>query len=297
MVVRVIMLGDVVGTPGRQGVAQLVPKLRELYQPDLIVANAENVVNGSGLTPAQYIKLRRAGVDGVTLGDHAFKRSEIIRTLEREADIIRPANLPALAKGRTWMRLHPGAAPPGEAGAEAAAASEPQASTGNSRSNICVFFVTLLGRIFTNIPVNDPFATIDRVLAELPEAHPLVVVEVHAEATSEKQALGWYLDGRVAAVIGTHTHVPTADAKILPKGTAYITDVGMCGPHESILGRKVERVLTHMTTAMHAPFDIAEGDVRVQGVLVEIDEGSRRATRIERVELAADAKLPPFTPS
>lgn len=291
MAVRVIMLGDVVGTPGRQGVAQLVPRLRELYQPDLIVANAENVANGSGLTPAQYIKMRQAGVDGVTLGDHAYKRSEIVGTLERETALIRPANLPALAKGRTWMRLVPEMPPPADGQGE----DEPRAKPpGPGAKNTCVYFVTLLGRIFTNIPVNDPFATIDRVLAELPETQPLVVVEVHAEATSEKQALGWYLDGRVAAVIGTHTHVPTADAKILPKGTAYITDIGMCGPHESILGRKVERVLTHMTTAMHAPFDIAEGDVRVQGVLVEIDEATGRAARIERIEMAADPQLPPF---
>lgn len=292
MAVRVIMLGDVVGTPGRQGVAQLVPKLRERYQPDLIVANGENVANGSGITPAQYIKLRRAGIDGITLGDHAYKRSEIVGTLERETAIIRPANLPALAKGRTWMRLYPGTPPPGESLSEQEVSADLLAN--QTRTGCSVFFVTLLGRIFTNVPADDPFATIDRVLSELPEARPLVIVEVHAEATSEKQALGWYLDGRVAAVIGTHTHVPTADAKILPKGTGYITDIGMCGPHESILGCKVERVLTHMTTAMHAPFDIAEGDVRVQGVLVEIDEATRRATHIERVELAADPKLPPF---
>jgi hypothetical protein len=292
MGLRVIMLGDVVGTPGRQAVAQLVPRLREQWKADLIIANAENVANGSGITPAQYIKLRRAGVDGVTLGDHAYKRSEIVPTLERESAIIRPANLPALAKGRTWMRLRPGAPPPADTldGAEPAAPED--AHSGQSQRS--VFVMTLLGRIFASLPANDPFATADRVLGELPEAQPLVIVEVHAEATSEKQALGWYLDGRVAAVIGTHTHVPTADAKILPRGTAYITDIGMCGPHHSILGRKVERVLTHMTTGMHVPFDVAEEDVRVQGVLVDIDESTGRALAVERIELRADTQAPPF---
>ncbi len=266
------MLGDIVGLSGRQAVAQQIPHLRERYHPDLILANAENAANGSGLTPELYKKLCDAGITGLTLGDHVYKKAQIFPTLKKEENLIRPANLPAKAVGRTWMRL-------------------PAGQGENARA---VYVFTLLGRIFMNLPVNDPFAAADRVLAELPEADPIVLVEAHAEATSEKQSLGWYLNGRVTAVIGTHTHVPTADARLLDKGTAYITDIGMCGPQESILGRKIDPVLVHMTTAMPAPFDVAEGDPRVCGVLVEVSDHSPRAVAIERVEVKADPSAPPF---
>ena len=272
MPLRIVMLGDIVGRPGRLAVAQLLPVIRERYQPHLVLANAENAANGSGLTPEHYRKLRAAGIDGITLGDHVYKKAQIIPTLKAERDIIRPANLPPRAKGQRWMCL-----PAGEE---------------DAKRNVCV--LTVLGRIFMNLPVNDPFETIDRVLAELPGPDPIVIVEVHAEATSEKQAIGWRFNGRVAAVIGTHTHVATADARLLDQGTAYITDIGMCGPQESVLGRRVDRVLTYMTTAMPAPFDVAEGDPRVCGVLIEISDHSRHATDIERIELKADVNAPPF---
>jgi len=272
MPLRIVMLGDIVGRPGRLAVAHLLPVIRELYQPHLVLANAENAANGSGLTPEHYRKLRAAGIDGITLGDHVYKKAQIIPTLKAERDIIRPANLPPRAKGQRWMCL-----PAGEE---------------DAKRNVCV--LTVLGRIFMNLPVNDPFETIDRVLAELPGPDPIVIVEVHAEATSEKQAIGWRFNGRVAAVIGTHTHVATADARLLDQGTAYITDIGMCGPQESVLGRRVDRVLTYMTTAMPAPFDVAEGDPRVCGVLIEISDHSRHATDIERIELKADVNAPPF---
>jgi 2',3'-cyclic-nucleotide 2'-phosphodiesterase len=271
MSLRVVMLGDIVGQPGRLAVAQLVPAIRHRWQPDLIIANAENSAGGSGLTPEQYTKLSDAGIDAFTLGDHVYKRAQIVRTLETQANIIRPANLPAGAKGRRWMQL-----------------------TVPRLPGVSLFVTTVLGRIFINLPANDPFATIDSVLAELPAVDPLVLVEVHAEATSEKQAMGWYLDGRVAAVVGTHTHVATADARILPHGTGYITDLGMTGPQESVLGRRIDRVLAHMTTSMPAPFDVAEGDPRVCGVFLEIDPTSRRTTHIERIELKADTGAPPF---
>jgi len=150
------------------------------------------------------------------------------------------------------------------------------------------------------MPANDPFAIAEEVIAQLPDREPIVLLEIHAEATSEKIAMGWHFNGRVAAVVGTHTHVPTADARLLPvhqrglPATAYITDLGMCGPQESVLGRCIEPVLTHMTTAMHAPFDTAEGDPRVCGVFIEIDPQRRRATAIERIELPADPSSPPF---
>ena len=240
MSIRVLILGDIVGTPGRQAVAQCLPALREQYNADLVIANAENAANGSGLTPDLYAKLCNAGVDAMTLGDHVYKKKQIVSTLEAKDNIIRPANLPPAAAGKPWMKLT-------------------VARAGEMSANIYIF--TVLGRIFTNLPCNDPFAAVDSVIAQLPEAKPNVIVEVHAEATSEKKALGWYLNGRVAAVFGTHTHVPTADERILPinvpgsngtpgrGGTAYITDIGMCGPQDSILGRRVDRVLTHMTTS------------------------------------------------
>lgn len=258
---RVVMLGDIVGRPGREAVARCVPTIRAELKPDLVLANAENAASGSGITPDHYRKLCAAGLDGLTLGDHVYKRVQIVPVLETAANIIRPANLPSGAKGRRWMKLQP-----------------PEASKPP------LYVLTVLGRIFTGLPCNDPFATVRDILAELPEKNPLVLVEIHAEATSEKQALGRYFDGQVAAVIGSHTHVPTADARVLPGGTAYITDLGMCGPHESILGRKIDAVLKFMTTSMPEPFDVAEGDARVTGVVIDFDENSRRATAIQLIE-------------
>ena len=270
------MFGDIVGGPGRRSVAQLLPQLRVKYRPDIVLANAENAANGSGLTPDLFKKIAASGVDAMTLGDHVYKKAEIVSTLETAPNLIRPANLPAGAKGRRWMKVMP-------------------MRDGQVNGDLPPLYVmTLLGRIFMGLPAGDPFETVDQVLASLPQKDPLVLVEVHAEATSEKQALGWYLDGRVSAVVGTHTHVATADARLLPQGTAYQTDLGMCGPMTSVLGRSVAPVLAHMTTAMHAPFDVAEGDPRVHGVFIEIDEKSRRATAIESFEEKANINAPPF---
>jgi metallophosphoesterase (TIGR00282 family) len=275
MPIRIVMLGDIVGRPGRQAVAQQVPAIRERWKPDLILANAENVTNGSGLTPEHYQKIRDSGVDAMTLGDHAYRKMQIVETLESKPDIIRPANLPQGAKGKGWMKI-----------------PFPASSAAAGRS---LFVVTVLGRIFMNLPADDPFAAVENMLRQVTEKDPIVLLEIHAEATSEKQAIGWQFNGRVAAVVGTHTHVPTADARILSEGTAYITDLGMCGPQESILGREIDKVLTHMLTAMPAPFDVAEGDPRVCGVMIEINEKTGRATAIERIELKANPNAPPFT--
>ncbi len=282
---RIAILGDIVGTPGRQAVTQLIPTLRERWSPDLILANVENAANGSGLTPDLYKKLSAAGVDGMTLGDHAFKKQQIAGTLEREANLIRPANLAAGAAGRGTMRL-------------------------TTRTGVEVYVVTVLGRLFMSMPADDPFARVERFLADLPP-RAVVLVEIHAEATSEKVAMGWRFNGRVACVFGTHTHVQTADARVLPApgsaedlpaatpasvtgGTAYITDLGMCGPMDSVLGRRVDRVVKHMTTAMPAPFDVATGRPAVHGVVVDIDESTGRARGIETIALDADTHAPPF---
>jgi hypothetical protein len=269
MGLRFVMLGDIVGQPGRRVVQQQLPALREQYGPDLVIANAENAAGGSGLTPAMYRKLLRYGVDGVTLGDHVFRQMDIVQVMDQAANLVRPANLPNGARGARWMKL----------------------TTADGLQHLYV--VTLLGRLYMSPPLgDDPFATIDALLDDLPWDAP-VVVEIHAEATSEKRAMAYHLDGRVAAVIGTHTHVPTADAMILPRGSAYITDLGMCGPFDSIIGRDVQAVLHYMTTGMPRKFAVAKGDVRLCGVLVELDD-SNRAIRCERIEVPADTSAPPF---
>ena len=269
MAFRIVMIGDIVGKPGRRVVQQQLDRLRRDYRPDLIVANAENAAGGSGLTPAFFDKLCKYGIDGVTLGDHAFREQEILPTLAQASNLIRPANLPEQAPGERYMKL---------------------TTADGGRS---LYVVTVLGRLFmSGPPADDPFAAVDLVLHELPR-DAAVLVEIHAEATSEKVAMGHYLDGRVVAVIGSHTHIPTADAKILPGGTAYLTDLGMSGPYDSVLGRRKDRVVQYMTTAMPARFDVAEEDVRLCGVLIELDD-NHRATHCERIELPADPDRPPF---
>ncbi len=290
MSIRIVFLGDIVGGPGCKAVSQQVPVIRDRYSPDLIIANAENAANGSGITPDIYKKLCARGIDAITLGDHVYKKKQIVQTLQTESNIIRPANLSVGAAGKRWMCVRPKAENGDEAG-----------------EGPGVYVMTVLGRIFMSMPANDPFATVDQLLAELPERDPIVIVEIHAEATSEKVAMGWHLNGRVAAVLGTHTHTPTADARILPTqvdgtgsprvgagGTAYISDLGMTGPHDSVLGRRADRVVAHMTTNMPHPFDVAEGNPRVQGVVIDIDTNTRQATSIESLDLPADVTQPPF---
>jgi len=280
---RIAYLGDIVGTPGRQAVAQQMPVLRERYRPDLVIANAENAANGSGLTPSLFDKILGSGIDACTLGDHAYRKKQIVPRLESSPNLIRPFNLPAGAKGKGIMKL---TATPGTGSASGDA---------SSAGAVPVYVVVVLGRLFINaLPQDEPFGALERALQQVTDPRAVVLVEAHCEATSESVAIGHYLAGRVAGVVGTHTHIPTADARVLPPGTAYITDLGMCGAQHSVLGRQVEPVLQQMTTAMPAPFDVATEDPRVCGVLIEIDEQTRRAQRIERIELAAQTHKPPF---
>jgi metallophosphoesterase (TIGR00282 family) len=270
--ITIAFLGDIFAAPGRKVVEQQLPALRADHHPDLVIANAENAARGLGLSPDLYRKIRALGVDAITLGDHVFREAKIGEVLQRpEEPISRPANLPAGAVGRELIRLHP--APP------------------RTKS---VFVITVLGRVFLNAPADDPFAAVDRLLEGLPEPDPVVIVEAHMEATSEKMALGHHLDGRVAAVLGTHTHVPTADARILAGGTAFISDVGMCGAYDSVIGREKKSVVRHMTTGMYTPYGIGEGDERLCGAVVEVDEATGRARRLERIEYRADRDRPPF---
>jgi hypothetical protein len=261
MSIRILCLGDIVGRPGRQIVHQKLPALVRDQRVDLVIANAENIAGGSGITTNLFHKIRSYGIDVVTLGDHVFKKADIIPTLQTSERIIRPANLAAGAAGRTFTVV-----------------------TANNGVSVAVFSV--LGRIFMNqLPADDPFVAADRVLSQLPRHVKVVVCEVHAEASSEKVALGHWMDGRSSLVFGTHTHIPTADAKILPGGSAFISDLGMTGPYDSVLGRRKDRVIKYMTTSMPQPFDVATGDVRMCGVVAEIDEQTGRAISIERVEV------------
>ncbi|MSR43776.1 MAG: YmdB family metallophosphoesterase [Phycisphaerales bacterium] len=268
----IAFFGDCVGQPGKRVLQQAIVTTRELHQPDVIIVNGENMRNGSGITPDLYMSLRDLGVDGVTLGDHAFRDPRITPILDDPtAAIARPANLSSKAPGKRWIRIPKSPTRPRD-----------------------VFVVTVLGRVFMTLPADDPFAAVDSVIASLPEPNPIVIVEAHMEATSEKAALAHYLDGRVAAVIGSHTHVPTADARILARGTAFITDVGMCGPYASIIGRNPVGVLRAMTTGVHTNFEMGEGGERACGCLLEIDSTTGRARRIERLDFAADLSRAPF---
>jgi 2',3'-cyclic-nucleotide 2'-phosphodiesterase len=221
------------------------------------VANAENAAGGSGLTPEIYHELLAAGIDGITLGDHAFRRREVFSILQSERKIIRPANYPAAAPGRDVMILR-------------------------TRQQVSVAVLVLLGRVFMP-PVDCPFQAADRVLGALPSDVRVVLVDFHAEATSDKQLMGRHLDGRASAVLGTHTHVATADEQILPGGTAFQCDVGMTGPYESILGRRIDRVMETTRTFRPTQYDVATGDARLSGTIVEVDPQTGRAAAIRRI--------------
>jgi metallophosphoesterase (TIGR00282 family) len=254
---RFLFLGDVVGGPGRRILSLALPRLIPRLEIDLVVANAENVAGGSGITVATFEELADAGVDAVTLGDHAYRKDEVQILFERSASICRPANFPKDAPG-------------------------PDSLVVTARDGTAVGVLTVLGRAFMP-PVDCPLRTADRLVATLRAATPLILVDIHAEATSEKQLLARYLDGRVSAVLGTHTHVPTADEQILPGGTAYQTDVGMTGPYDSVIGRRYDRVLRNTLTALPQHFEVASGDPRISGTLVDLDPITGLAHNIARL--------------
>ncbi len=258
---RILLIGDIVGKPGERIVTRALAGLRRREALDLVVANAENAADGSGLSPSIYRKLIAAGVDCITLGDHIYRRNEIAAVLQSESNIVKPANFPAAAPGKPWCVV--------------------RAADGTQ-----VAVVSVLGRVFMR-PVDCPWTAIDRVLAEIPADVKVRLVDFHAEATSDKQVMGRYLDGRVTAVLGTHTHVTTADEQIFPGGTAFQCDVGMTGPHASILGRRIDRVTETTITFQPTQFDVAEGDVRLCGTIVECEPSTGRATAIRRLVVTA----------
>jgi metallophosphoesterase (TIGR00282 family) len=263
--VRILFIGDIVGKPGREIVVAAVNGLKARFDLDLVIANAENAAGGSGLTPAIYRELIRAGVDAITLGDHVYRRKEIYSVLDNEANIVKPANLPAESVGRDWAVVE-------------------------ARGGVPVAVDCFLGRLFMK-PVDSPWQAADRVLAAVPNDVRVRFIDFHAEATSDMQLMGRYLDGRVTAVLGTHTHVPTADECIFPAGTAFQCDVGMTGPFESIIGRRIDRVMETTLTSLPTEFDVATADVRLCGTIVTADAETGRATAVERICITA-AELP-----
>jgi len=258
--IRVLLIGDIVGKPGRTILKDKLPGYIEANQIDFVIANGENAAQGSGITENLFKEIVQTGVDCVTCGDHVWRRREILRVLERDKRLLRPLNYPPEAVG------------------DGAAVYE-------TRTGIRLGVVTVVGRIFMG-PADCPFHACDRALERIRRETQLCFVEIHAEATSEKQALAWKLDGKVSCVFGSHTHVPTADERILSQGTAYITDIGMTGPYDSVIGRDKHSVLYKFETGMHAPFNVANGDVRLSGAKVTVDTGSGKAAAIERVMIA-----------
>ena len=251
---RILMVGDVIGKPGRRAVQTLIPSLRREHGIDFVIANGENTAGGFGLTADTANELLESGVDVLTSGNHIWDQKEIIPYLDEGLPLVRPANYPD-APGRGSL-LH---------------------------KNVLV--VNLLGRVF--MPALDcPFRTADAILreAEASDKPAVIIVDFHAEATSEKQALGWYLDGRVSAVLGTHTHVGTVDYKILPKGTAYVSDVGMTGPMDSVIGSDANVVIDRFLTGMPQRLPVASGPVILNSVMIDVDEETGKARSIERLD-------------
>lgn len=248
----VLVVGDIIGKPGRKAISRLLPDLREQYELNLVIANAENVAGGIGLTPNTAVELLDAGVDVLTSGNHIWAQKEIFPYLDGEMPILRPLNYPPGVLGRGYM----------------------------VKGQVMV--VNLIGRTFMG-NFDCPFRAMDKLLAELKHKPPIVIVDFHAEATSEKMAMGRYLDGRVSAVLGTHTHVGTIDAQLLPQGTAYVTDIGMTGPMDSIIGDDSEAVIRRFLTAMPHRLSVGKGKTMLNAVMVRVDDNSGRAISIERI--------------
>ena len=262
MKLNILCIGDIVGRPGRRILADKLGAIVKELGVDCVIANAENAAGGSGLTPQIYDKLLRYGVNLITLGDHTYRKKDIIETLETCSDIARPDNFSKFAAGKGFALYQTG-------------------------KGVTVGVVSLVGRVFMK-PADCPYEAIDRIIPKLKQQAEIIFVDFHAEATSEKIAMGYYVDGKVSCVFGTHTHVVTADERILPGGTAYISDLGMTGAHDSVLGRKTESVIKSFRTQMPFAFEIATDDVRINGILVTVDSNSGKAERIERVRIDAE---------
>jgi metallophosphoesterase (TIGR00282 family) len=253
----ILAVGDIIGRPGRQAVRQLLPGLRQEYGLDLVVANGENAAGGIGLTPSAAKELLNAGVDVLTSGNHIWAHKEIIPYLDGEMPVLRPLNYPPGVPGKGYLI--------------------------NSKAMV----VSLMGRTFIG-NIDCPFRAMDQLLAEMGHKPPVIIVDFHAEATSEKMAMGRYLDGRVSAVVGTHTHVGTVDTRLLSQGTAYVTDIGMTGPMDSVIGDNAEEVIQRFLTGIPHRLSVGKGRVIFNAVLINVAEDSGRAKSIDRVDREID---------
>jgi metallophosphoesterase (TIGR00282 family) len=261
-VLKVLFIGDIIGRPGRIAVERLLPGLKRELEVDFTIANGENTAGGFGLTRRIAEELTELGIDVLTSGNHIWDRREVMGDLDSMTNVLRPLNYPPGLPGRGWLACE---------------------APGGTRVRV----VNLSGRVFMH-PLDCPFRAADALLSQGPPV--VTIVDIHAEATSEKVAMGWHLDGRVSAVLGTHTHVQTADERVLPGGTAYITDVGMTGPFDSVIGVDKVPILQRFLTGIPARFESAAGDVRLSGALVSIDPETRKALTIQRVQVPLDQR-------
>lgn len=255
---NILFIGDIVGSPGREAIKKLLPELKKEYALQFIIANAENAAGGSGITHKVSEELFNVGVNALTSGDHIWKKREIFDFINQEERILRPVNFPIGAPGRG-------------------------SSIFETKEGIKIGVINVNGRVFMQA-LECPFRRSIDAVEELSKETKTIIVDIHAEATSEKVALGWYLDGKVSAVLGTHTHIQTADERILPQGTAYITDVGMTGPYDSVIGRRVEDVLERFLTSVPVRFEVASDNVQLHGVFLDIDDVTGKARSIVRIQ-------------
>lgn len=259
---RIIFIGDVVGSLGRETITTYLPKLKKKYHPQVTIVNGENAASGRGITEKIYKKFLQDGVDVVTLGNHAWDNRDIFEFITDAKKMVRPANFPKETPGLGCVYVKV------------------------NTSELAV--INLQARTFMTA-IDDPFQVMDQLLAEVRQRTPNIFVDFHGETTSEKQAMGWYLDGRVSAVIGTHTHVQTNDARILPKGTAYLSDVGMTGPYDGILGMKKEAVIEKFMTALPRRFEVVEtGRNLLSGCLIDIDDQTGKTRHLELIQISED---------
>jgi metallophosphoesterase (TIGR00282 family) len=255
---KILFIGDIVGNPGREALKKLLPDLKKEFALDFVIANAENSAGGSGITPKVAEELFSSGADVLTSGDHIWKKRDVFEIINEDERILRPLNFPSGAPGRG-------------------------ACVYKTKSGKKIGVINVNGRVFMEA-LECPFRTAIAAQEELARETKVIIVDIHAEATSEKVALGWYLDGKASAVLGTHTHIQTADERILPEGCAYITDVGMTGPYDSVIGRRIEDVLERFLSSIPTRFEVAEENVQLAGVVLDIDEDTGKARSIVRIQ-------------
>lgn len=262
---KVLFLGDIIGKPGRNALARNIDPLIRENEVDMVIANGENAAGGIGISPEICDTLLRMGIDIVTSGNHIFKKKEIIDYLDLESRLLKPANYPPDTPGKGYY-----------------------INEIEKLGGLKVAVINICGRVFVDY-FDCPFRTVERIIEYVKKETPVIIVDIHAEVTSEKVAMGWFLDGQVSAVIGTHTHIQTADERILPGGTAYITDTGMVGSRNSVIGVKKENIIKRFLTQMPQQFTVSKEDVWINGVVIDIDEKTGKAREIIRINREADA--------